>query len=231
MAVCVEPFAHFAQCANAWLRDRSIWLWANVQEVIAIIARAGNQVAKDGPRIFPVIVCGLVTPTVIHRHAGLPRPPACFGNDALLGRGEVSGELVAVVHHDLRLQLKDHLVHSDRLPPLGVQRPGDVVPEHIDLAVVREQFANQAMRVGHKSLTRFFVCGTLGAVRMMPVHQRIVKAHMESFSARRFHIFADNIAARSLLGGVVVSELGVEVAKALMMLGCKHHVLHACLLG
>src|SRR5205807_4136912 len=65
------------------------------------------------------------------------------------------------------------------------------------------------------------------AVRMVPVHQRIIKTDAQAFTASGVHIFADEIAARSLPWRTIVRGFGVEVAEASMVLRGHDHVAHA----
>src|SRR5260370_34559394 len=62
---------------------------------------------------------------------------------------------------------------------------------------------------------------------MMPIHQRIVETDAHAFGSGSIDIFAHEIAARPLLWRTVVRGLGIEVAKAFVMLGGHHHVAHA----
>ena len=126
--------------------------------------------------------------------------PALAGFDLLLRRGEIPRQAVAVIHDDVRLQLEHHLVHLLRFPLLRTERPIDVVPENVDLAVLRHQFANQAVGVFHEAHARRLIRQATRAVGVVPVHQGIVKAHAQPFSARRFHEFRHQIAAARLLG-------------------------------
>ena len=114
---------------------------------------------------------------------------------------------------------------------IGVERPRNVVPEDVDLAVVGQQLADEAVGVVDKAPAGGFVRLADGAVGMVPVHERVVEANAQAFGAGGFNEFADQIAAGPLLHGVVVGELGVPVAEALVVLGGHHHVLLAGALG
>ncbi len=67
-------------------------------------------------------------------------------------------------------------VHLLRFPAGGVERPGDVVPEDVDLAVVGEQFADLAVDVIDEAAAGGFVGRAARAVGVVPVHQRVVEA-------------------------------------------------------
>src|SRR5205814_4700500 len=63
---------------------------------------------------------------------------------------------------------------------------------------------------------------------VVPIHQRVVEPDVQSLSPRRVYVIRNNVVARPLSYRVVGGQFGVEVAETLMMLGCQHHVLHAC---
>ena len=94
--------------------------------------------------------------------------------------------------------------------PCGVQRPGNVVPEHVDLSVVGQQFANLPVNIVDKPLARLLVGGAARAIGMVPVHQRIVESDAQAFGARRIHVFAHQIASRALLGRAVIRSACVS---------------------
>ena len=62
-------------------------------------------------------------------------------------------------------------------------------------------------------------------VRMVPVQQRIVKAHANALGAERLHIFAHQVAAAAL-DRVIVGQFGIEQAEAVVVLCGQHGVLH-----
>src|SRR6266851_3048659 len=229
--VGVHPVADLGQDPDRLLGDRAVSPGSDIKQIIAAVANAGDEVADDGLRRLPVIVGTLIAPAIVEGHAALPGAAVGLGDDLLFGSGEVSGELVAVVHDDVGLKLEDHLVHALGLPSPGVERPGDVVPEHVDLAVVGEQLADEAVGVFDEALAGLLIGGAASAVGMVPVHERVVEADAQAFGAGGVDILADEIALGSLLGGAVVGELGVEVAEALVVLGRHDHVLHAGGLG
>ena len=121
--------------------------------------------------------------------------------------------------------------HLDALPQLRRrQRPGDVVPEDVDLAVVGHQLAHAALREIEEAAAGGFVRGAQRAVGMVPVHQRVVEADLEIELAAGLDVLAHQIASRPALDGVVVGLLRVPQAEALVVLGGHHHVLHPGLL-
>ena len=149
----------------------------------------------------------------------------------LFGRGEVAGKLIAIVDDNVRLQFEHHLIHLLGFPAGGIQRPGYVVPKHVDLAVVRQQFANLAVHIVHEPASRGFVVQAPRPIRMVPVHQRMIEAHAQSFPAHGLHEFFHQIAAAGLLGRAVVGVLSVEKAETFMVFGGHHHVFLARLFG
>src|SRR5262249_57019818 len=106
-----------------------------------------------------------------------------------------------------------------------VQGPGHVVPQDIDLAVVGHQLTNVSMDVFNEPLPGSFVISASGAIRVMPVHQRIIEAHSKSFGACSIYVFLDEIPSRTLFGRAVTGGFGVEKAKAFVMFGGHHDVL------
>src|SRR5215207_1891597 len=100
LAVARRPAPDRAQDGDGFERHGAVRFGADVEQVVAAVVRAGDEVADDLPRRLPAVVGAVVAPTVVHRHAGLPRAPGLRRLDALLGRGKISGELVAVVDDD-----------------------------------------------------------------------------------------------------------------------------------
>src|SRR5437016_1627924 len=111
-------------------------------------------------------------------------------------------------------KMNDMVFHFLRFPLFGGERPVHVVPEHVNLPVVGHQFTNQPMRVSDKPLPSRFISGTACAVGMVPIHQRIVEAHAQTFRPRGVYEFTHQVASRSLFGSTVVGELGIELAEA-----------------
>jgi len=70
-----------------------------------------------------------------------------------------------------------------------------------------------------------------GEMRVMPVDHGMIEADFESFGAEGFDQGLDQVAASRGVGGLVVSELGVPEAEALVVLGGDDDVLHAGLSG
>src|ERR1043165_5459006 len=91
-AVPAHPVSDRRQNAHGLFRNRSVTLRPNVQEIVAAIARAGDQIANDGCGTLPIEVGGLITPTIIQSHAGFPWP-VLRRCDLLLRSVEVLGNL------------------------------------------------------------------------------------------------------------------------------------------
>ncbi len=141
-------------------------------------------------------------------------------------------ELGAVIHDQVRLKLARHGRHLRALPGLGgPQRPGHVIPQYVDLPVVAHQFPHAAVGEVHEAAARLLAVGALRPVRMMPVHQGVVKADLEPELAAGLHVLPHQVAAGTSPGGVVGGLLGVPQQEALVMLGGHNHVLHPGLPG
>src|SRR5437879_13242420 len=106
-------------------------------------------------------------------------------------------------------------MHALGLPTSGVERPRNVVPENINLSVIGEQLADVCMNVFDEALARSLVRRAASAVGLVPVHQRIVKYDAHTFAASDVHIFADQLAAQSLLRQRLIGRLDIELAKTL----------------
>src|SRR5574337_1354191 len=82
--------------------------------------------------------------------------------------------------------LETHRVHFFCLPAFRIERPRYVVPQHVELPVIRHEFPDQPVRVGHKSLSRRRISGAESTVRVMPVHERIIEPSAQSLLAPVF---------------------------------------------
>src|ERR1035438_10322557 len=101
LAALLHPLAHLGHDFDRLLGDGSVGFRADIQQVIAGVAGTGDQVPDDGLGRLPIVVGFLITPTVVHRHAGFPG--ALLGHDALFGGGEIALQLIAVVDDDAAL--------------------------------------------------------------------------------------------------------------------------------
>src|ERR1017187_2662616 len=191
---------------------------ADVEQIVAASSVAVGDIGDDTLGRLPAVVEAVEAPTIVEGHAAFPRTTGLGSADFLLGRGEIAFEAVAVIDDDLRLQVEDHLVHALRLPPFGRERPVDVVPEHVDFAVVGHQLADKAVGVGDEALARLLAGLAFGAVGMVPVHERVIEAHAEAFGTGGVDVLADKIAARTLLGCAIVGELGIPMAETFVVL-------------
>src|SRR5579872_2704966 len=168
LAVTVHPFPHLRKDINGFLGDRAIGFWPDVEQIITAVASAGGQVLNHLLGCFPAVIRALVAPTVIHRHAGFPR--GCGGLDVLLRRGKIFRQTGSVVDDDLGLQLANHAIHLRGFPTFGRQGPVDVIPEHVQLAVIRAQFADLPIDVVDESPAGRFVRRAASTVGVMPIH-------------------------------------------------------------
>src|SRR5256886_11518897 len=57
----------------------------------------------------------------------------------LFGSRKIARKLIAIVHDNIRLKLEHHFVHAFGFPTDGIERPRHVVPEHVDLSIVRSE--------------------------------------------------------------------------------------------
>ena len=171
VTVAAHPLADFRQRADGFLGHTAIGARPDVQEVVAGVARARNQILNDASRALPIVIGPLVSPTVVESHARLPRAAFFIRGDLLLGSGKIARKLVAIVDDDVWLKLKDHFIHALGLPTKGVERPRDVVPENINFSVIGEQLANVRVNVFDEAPARRLVGGAASAVGMVPVHQ------------------------------------------------------------
>src|SRR5579859_538111 len=103
VTVAAQPLPDFRQDTHRFFWDGSVGARTDVQQIVARVARARNQILDDAPRALPIVIGALISPAVIQRHAGLPRASLFVSGDLLLRRGEITGQLVAVIHDDVRL--------------------------------------------------------------------------------------------------------------------------------
>src|SRR6266478_1958925 len=64
VSIAAHPLADFGKDTNGIFRNAAIGAWADVEKVVAAIARAGDQVLDHAPRAFPIVVGAMVTPTI-----------------------------------------------------------------------------------------------------------------------------------------------------------------------
>src|SRR6202158_6400205 len=83
-AVSPQPSPPFGHDTHRFFGNRAVWFRPYVQQIVASVARAGNEISNYGPRVFPVIVGAMVTPTVIEGHARFPRTSGFFGFNSFL---------------------------------------------------------------------------------------------------------------------------------------------------
>ena len=103
-------------------------------------------------------------------HTGLPLHTAGRVDELILGNRKILGQAAALIDQDMRLELAHHRVAVHTLPRLGrFKREGDIVPKHIDFAVIRHQLAHALLDVGHKAHPRRLVGLTAATVGMLPV--------------------------------------------------------------
>jgi len=119
------------------------------------------------------------------------------------GRVKVLRQTAARVDDELRLERAQALVSFERIPAFPpCHRRGDVVPEDIDLSVLREQFRGHAFDVVEKPNAGVQIHGTPPGIRMMPVHQREIEPDLEIEPPTGIHVFPNNITSGSVVDGV-----------------------------
>src|SRR6185312_2502838 len=109
----------------------------------------------------------------------------------------------AVIDENVGLQAAHHFVHLFGFPTGGRQGPIHVVPEDVQFAVVRANLANLAVDVIDKAATGGFIGKAASAVRMMPVHQRVIESEPHTFGAGGIGVLGNQIAAGGLLGSAI----------------------------
>ena len=154
-AVGVEPPTHFTEYPGRCFRHSAIRLRSDVEQIVASLFGAVDQICQHRSWRFPTVVRGRISPTVVESHAGLPGAVRLRRFDFLLGGGEIPLESVAIVDDDVRLQLEDHAVNAFRFPLIRGERQADVVPKNVDLAVVGEQLADETVGVVDEPAPRF----------------------------------------------------------------------------
>ena len=175
----------------------------------------------------------------------------------LLGRDDVRRlrQVQAVVEDDVGLQLANEL-HELLALPVGaalaaravvlVLRVGEVEPEDVDLPVLREQLrhlvahvlgvlADVALLVHLRDFRGGAVAQRMLRVdrelRMVPVEERVVEADAQALGAEGVDDLAQQVALRGRVRRLVVGELAVPEAEALVVLRGDDEILHAGALG
>ena len=180
-----------------------------------------------------------------------------FGHLILLGGPQILLQLGAVVDNNVRLQgagsgnqlfslpvilalaLHPFLARQGRM--IGI---GEIEPENINFSVIGKQLSHLIAHIlgvdAHvPALIELLGIGIIaagmehvdGEMGMVPVNQGIVKANLQALSPECVHVFPHQIPARGGVGAFVIGELGIEHAKAFVMLGGEHGILHAGGLG
>ena len=101
-------------------------------------------------------------------------------------RGEIAGQSISPVEQDMRLNLAHHRIHALRLPPLGVERPPAIVPQHINGVVARGQFADAGKCVFDEGFAGGLVLqGRDGVWLVGPVVETVVEAHTQNLTVNQ----------------------------------------------
>ena len=161
---------------------------ADVQQIIASLARAIDQIANDRRDRFPILVVLVIAPVVVHRHARFPRLGIGAAGNRLFRSAIVAHVAFAdpIVDDDVRLQRADVFVKIVTALFRPSVFPLAVEPEDADRAIVGQQFLDLALHISrvaiHVGLARGPVVPrpALAPVGMMPVHDRIIEAELDS---------------------------------------------------
>ncbi|OPZ15785.1 MAG: hypothetical protein BWZ10_01668 [candidate division BRC1 bacterium ADurb.BinA364] len=163
----------------------------------------------------------------------------------------------AIVDDDVRIDFARHLdqfkyVAADDwiLDNLGIagERPGDIEPQDVDLAILGQQLANligfEAHEIGPAlgmlldKIRHIIDMGIVpDTVGMMPVDVREIEADFDSLGAEGLDQFRRDVGMGRLriralgIGDFEIGFAGVVIAKAVVVFGHEDHVAHAGVLG
>ena len=123
--------------------------------------------------------------------------------------------------------------------PVVIVGIGEVKPENVDFAVVGEKLRHLIPHVPGVPLHIPALIQRLGVgvkapgvehvhreIRMVPVDEGIVKAHLQALGPECLHILPDEIPPGGGVGALVIRILGVKHAEALVVLGGHDGVFH-----
>ena len=148
---------------------------------------------------LPVVVILIVSPVGVHCHTGFPVNPGKSGARNLLFRGTkvtdkasgpgqachpASAYINPVVHNNIRLQSAHVIIQVFTIVVVPGSFPLAVKPEHAYVAIVIDKLLQLVFHVGHIAIIYCPGCGPVfpvsarQIVRMVPVHDRIVPAHL-----------------------------------------------------
>ncbi|OPZ86709.1 MAG: hypothetical protein BWY76_00820 [bacterium ADurb.Bin429] len=226
---------------------------ADVQQQVAALADGVNEHLHKLIYALPRRLIAMVAPGAGEGLAGFPHHRLAFVHDPaarleLLRRLDIPavGQVKTVIEDDLRLQFAHHGVEFLALPvltpfPAAVRlRITEVKPEDIHLAEFGEQLAHLAAQILGIARLRA-VCVHFVAVRrvairadmrindvvgMVPVNERVVEPHAHPLFSEGIHHRVQQVAARRRVWRLVIGELAIPQAEALVMLGCDDEVLH-----
>ena len=262
-AVYCHPRADLVQNFAALRREAAVRVRADVQDHIAALADALDQLADEHGRRLVARIIGRIAPIVVHGRAKLPRD--AFAADIadalrrqkLLGadkiaavirgllRNKAAEALAAgfqtVIDDDVRLMAAHHLHQLRRLPCLAAQFAiGIVEPEDIDLSIVRDQLLDLPVHIGKITVKVDFLIliGRISAhgmdrvvvfweIRVVPVDQGVIQAHAEALGAHRVHKLPHKIAPTGGVRALIIRQLGIKQAEAVVMLGRQDDILHS----
>ena len=147
-----EPLSHGADDPYRFFRNGSIAARTDIQQQIAVSGARGQQHIDDFDGSFPILIGGVVSPMVVERDAGFPRPPRGRRGQMLFRRAEISRQTVPPVEEQSGLDRAQFLIHAFRLPAFRIEWPPAVIPEDIDRFEDRYQFFQTRERVFDENL-------------------------------------------------------------------------------
>ena len=240
LAVARHPRLDLGEAFDDLRLEAAVAARPDVEQQIAALPGDLAERVDEPARRLPVRVGRVVAPAIVDRQARLPAPPRRLRRHELLRRLVVAEAGEAVVDQDVGLQRADHLGQLFRAPLLRRALPAAIEPDHVDLAVVRQQLADlrehevdEARPALGRRLTPLAEdVGLVGlsegrVVGMVPIDERVVDARVEAFGSHRVEEVAHDVAAvgRALDG--VVRLLRVVHRVAVVVLRREDGVLHA----
>jgi len=241
--VDLEPFADLAEALLPRIGNEALAVRPEVEQIVAALGGDVDEIVDEGCGTFPVIVRLFESPAVIGGHAAFPvHGRSALAQDLLLGGAKVAGRAVvkahplhavtpladAVVDDDLRLQPADKTVEFGPLGFGPFVDPLSVKPEHADLAIAGEEFAQLRFHI----VITIFGKALTGGVGMVPVHDGIVKAKADAGRLARIRQLFEHVPfERSKFGDIITAHLRVPHRESVVMFGGDDDVLRASLFG
>lgn len=142
---------------------------------------------------------------------------------------------VTVVESDVRLKAAHFALELCGAPFFALEIPiGKIDNEVVNTPIVCAQFQHLPVQVGDipapvgagiaRRGIRFSAEGMLTVVggrviRVVPIHEGVIKPQFQSLGAHRIHPFANKVSSRWAIGGLVFGEGGIKEAKSIVVFG------------